>query len=83
MELMWQTLLHLKICYNGDAAFAFLFHPVHGGTALMGFTDLVVDTGVEEDTFAQSGLAGVDVRHDTDVTVSDKGSRTFFYLIYT
>jgi hypothetical protein len=30
-------------------------------------TDLVADTGVEEDAFGCCRLAGIDVRHDADV----------------
>jgi len=52
-----------------DAAFPFLFHPVHGGAALVDFAQLVIHAGVEENAFTQRGLAGVDVRHDTNVTI--------------
>jgi len=52
---------------DGDAALLLLLHPVHGGRALVDLTDLVVDTGVEEDALSGGGLAGVDVRHDADV----------------
>ena len=33
----------------------------------MGLTDLVVDTGVEQNALSGGGLTGVDVRHNTDV----------------
>ncbi|CCK08778.1 hypothetical protein BN136_2250 [Cronobacter universalis NCTC 9529] len=36
----------------------------------MNFTDFVVYTGVEQNTFGSSGFTGVDVRTDTDVTVA-------------
>jgi hypothetical protein len=36
----------------------------------MNFTDFMVYTGVEQNTFGSSGFTGVDVRRDTDVTVS-------------
>jgi hypothetical protein len=37
------------------------------------FTDLVVHTGVVEDALGRRGLAGVDVRRDTDVAVALDG----------
>ena len=50
-----------------DAALLLLLHPVHGGSALVDLTDLVVDTGVEQDPLGRGGFARVDVRHDPDV----------------
>ena len=52
---------------DGDAALLLLSHPVHGGGAVMGLTDLVVDAGVVEDTLG-GGLTGIDMGHDTDVS---------------
>src|SRR4051794_36562011 len=52
---------------DGDAALLLLLHPVHRGRAVVDLTDLVVDTGVEEDALGRRGLARVDVRHDPDV----------------
>ncbi len=52
---------------DGDAALLLLLHPVHDGGALVHFTDLVRDPGVEEDALGRRGLAGIDVRHDADV----------------
>nr|AHE14890.1 hypothetical protein asmbl_2 [uncultured bacterium] len=52
---------------DGDAALLLLLHPVHRGRAVVDFTDLVVDAGVEEDALGGRRLAGVDVRHDPDV----------------
>ena len=51
-----------------DAAFLFLFHPVHRCGAFMHLTDLVVDAGVVQDPLRRGGLAGIDVRHDADVS---------------
>ena len=53
---------------DGDAALLLLSHPVHGGGAVMGLTDLVVDAGVVEDTLGGGGLTGIDMGHDTDVS---------------
>src|SRR5712664_2900925 len=52
---------------DGDAALAFLLHPVHGGGAFVDGTDLVGHTRIEQDALGRRGLAGVDVRHDPDV----------------
>ena len=53
---------------DGDAALLLLGHPVHGGGAVMGLTDLVVHAGVEQDALGGGGLTGVDVGHDTDIS---------------
>ena len=53
---------------NGNTSFLFLNHPVHGSGAVVDFADLMNLTGVEKDTLGGSGLSGVDVRHNTDVT---------------
>ena len=39
----------------------------------MGFTDAVHTTGIEQNTFRGGRLAGVDVRHDTNVAHPLKG----------
>ena len=52
---------------NGDTALLLLRHPVHRGGAVVGLTDLVVDTRVEQDALSDGGLTGIDVRHDADV----------------
>ena len=54
---------------DGDTALLLLLHPVHGGSTLVHLTDLVGLTGVVEDALGGGGLAGVNVRHDTDVAV--------------
>ncbi len=52
---------------DGDTTLLLLLHPVGGGSTVVGLTDLVVHTGVEEDALGRRGLAGIDVRHDADV----------------
>src|SRR3546814_18652937 len=52
-----------------DAAFLFLIHPVHRRGDDMDFADLVRLAGVIEDTLGSRGLAGVDVRHDTEIAI--------------
>ena len=53
---------------DGDAAFLLLSHEVHRRGTVMGLADLVVLAGVVQDTFGGSGLTGIDVSHDADVT---------------
>ena len=53
---------------DGDAALLLLCHPVHGGGAVVGLTDLVVLAGVEQDTLGGGGFAGIDVCHDAEVS---------------
>ena len=53
---------------NGDAALLLLSHEVHRRGAIVGLADLVVLTGVEQNTLGGSGLTGIDVSHDADVT---------------
>ena len=52
---------------NGDAAFLFLFHPIHGRSAFMDLSDAVRPAGIEQDALRRSGLTGIDVGHDADV----------------
>ena len=56
-----------------DAALLLLRHPVHGGSAFMGLTELVVDARVEQNAFRRGRLTGVDVRHDANVSCVFKG----------
>ena len=53
---------------DGDAALLLLDHPVHGRSAFMHLAELVRLARVEQDTLGRGGLAGVDVRHDTEVS---------------
>ncbi len=58
---------------NGDAALLLLLHPVHHRGTIMHFTDFVTHTRIEQDTLGRRGLAGIDVRGNTDVTVALDG----------
>ena len=53
---------------NRNTTFLFLNHPVHGGSAIVNFTDLVSLAGVEQDTFRGSSFTSIDVSHDADVS---------------
>jgi len=57
---------------NGNTTFFFLFHPVHGGSSLMDLTDFVGLSSVVKDTFGCGGLSGINVSHDTNVTVKSQ-----------
>src|SRR5690606_28848582 len=52
-----------------DAPLLLLLHPVHGGSAIVGFPDLVRLASVEQDALGRRRLAGVDMRHNTEVSV--------------
>ena len=53
---------------DGNTTLLLLLHPVHGRSAVMRFTDLVVDTGVVQNTLGGGRLTGIDVCHDADVS---------------
>ena len=52
---------------NGDAAFLFFFHPVHGGLAVVRLTDFVVHAGVIQNSFGSCGLTCVNMGHNADI----------------
>jgi len=52
-----------------DAALPFLLHPVHRGGAFVHLAHAVDAAGIKEDALGQGGLAGVDMRHDSDVAI--------------
>ena len=52
---------------DGDAALAFLLHPVGHGGAFVHLAHLVDRAGVEKDALGRRRLARVDVRGDADV----------------
>ena len=53
---------------DGNSPLLLLHHPVHSGGAVMNLPDLVRLSRVEQDALRRGGFAGIDVRHDTDVT---------------
>ena len=53
---------------NGYATLFFLFHPVHGGSAVIDLAYSVVDACIEEDPLRRCRLAGIDVSHDAYVS---------------
>ena len=52
---------------NGDAALLLLLHVVHGGGAVVYLAHAMQPPGVVEDAFGRGGLAGIDMRGNTDV----------------
>src|SRR5271170_227808 len=71
---------------DGNSAFLFLDHPVHGRGTLMHFTDFVVNPGVVEDPLSGSRFTGIDMGHDADVAhpfYLRLASHYKFYLLVT
>ncbi len=54
---------------NGDAALLLLFHPVHGGRAIVDFADLVALAAVEQNALSRRRLTRIDVSHDAEVAI--------------
>jgi hypothetical protein len=52
----------------GNAPFALLFHPVHGGCAFVDFAHFMLPARIKQDPFSGRSLPGVDVRSDTYVS---------------
>jgi len=55
---------------DGDAALLLLLHPIHGRSALVHFAETVQASRIEKDALGRSGLAGIDVGHDADVSAT-------------
>ena len=53
---------------NRNAALLLLLHPVHGGSAFVHLSDAVRLSGIKQDALRRSGLTGIDVGHDADVS---------------
>ena len=52
-----------------DAAFLLLFHPIHGGRAVMDLANLMRFAGIIEDPLRCRRLARVDMGHDPEIPV--------------
>ena len=66
---------------DGDAAFLFLFHPVHRGRALVDLAHAMEPARVEQDALGGRRLPGIDVRHDADVPKSRKRCLPHLYAL--
>jgi hypothetical protein len=55
---------------NRDSAFLLLLHPIHRRSALMDLSDAVRASGIEQDALRRSGLAGIDVGHNADISAT-------------
>ena len=55
---------------NGDAALLLLLHPVHSRSAFMDLSDAVRASGVKQDALRRSGLAGIDMGHDANISAT-------------
>ena len=51
-----------------DTALLLLSHPVHRSGAVMSFSHLVVNTGVEKNTLGSRCFTGIDMSHNTDIS---------------
>ena len=58
---------------DGDAAFALLFHVVHGGCALVNFARAVNFARIEQNALGRCCFARVNMSHDADVARHLKG----------
>ena len=58
-----------------DAALLLLRHPVHRGSAFVNFADLVRAPGIVQNPLGRGRLAGIDMRHDTDIPIPLEGCR--------
>ena len=70
---------------DGDTTFLLLRHEVHGGGAVVGLADLVVLTGVEQNTLGSGGLAGINVAMMPILRTSWRSeiSSAIFFLSFT
>jgi len=57
-----------------DAALLLLLHPIHGGVAVVDLAHFIGLTGIVEDAFSRRRLAGINVSHDANITITIKGS---------
>ena len=55
---------------NRDTTLLLLLHPVHGRGTIVHFADLVRLACVIQNALGRCGLTGVDMRHDTKVTIA-------------
>ena len=53
---------------NCNTAFFFLFHPVHGCSAVMHFTDSMKFSRVKQNTLRRRRFSGIDMSHDADIS---------------
>ena len=65
---------------NRNPLFLFLFHPVHGGSAIMHFAELVSHARVKQNTFSGRGLTRINVGRNPDVAITRDRSSTSHYV---
>ena len=51
-----------------DASLLFLLHVVHGSSTIVSLTQFVVYTCIKQDTLRGSGLTGINMSHDTNIS---------------
>ncbi len=55
---------------NRDAALLLLLHPIHGRSAFVHLSDAVRPARIKQDALRRSGLPGIDVGHDADISAT-------------
>jgi hypothetical protein len=72
VELLTHTTPKTSGCCRGDGytPLLLLHHPIHDGRTIVDLTHLVGHTGVKQDAFGRRGFAGIDVRHNPNVTIA-------------
>ena len=53
---------------DGDTTLLLLLHPVHGGRALVGLANLVIDARIVQNALRRGGLSCINVGHDADIS---------------
>jgi hypothetical protein len=56
-----------------DTTLLLLLHPVHGGRAIMNFTDFVIHACVKKHALSRGCFTGINVSRDTDIAVALNG----------
>ena len=67
---------------NGYTSLLLLNHPVHRSRTIMGFTNLVVNTCIEQYTLGGSGLTGIDMSHYTNITGHFERNVSFHKILH-
>ena len=56
--------------HNGNTTFLLLSHKVHGRSTIMCLTNFMSFTSIIQNTFCRSCFTGINVSHNTNVTIS-------------
>ena len=53
---------------DGNSAFFFLLHEIHGGAPVIHLPHAVYASRIEQNAFRRRRFAGINMRHDADIT---------------